>query len=207
VTFAARLQGVDLSELDGQLLITGSSIDGDWQQRLPLDAMTAAPGVAAVWARAKLAQIEDGLYRPGGDKTAVRAQALALALEHRLVTRYTSLVAIDAAVVRPREIPLDRQEVARDLPAGWDAGKVFGSQTEADAAPAPAPTGMRSLALPAPLLQEAKANGQAITLPQTATAAERMAILGGAYLLLALLLILLVLRRRGGRGGWSGLRG
>jgi Ca-activated chloride channel family protein len=203
VTFAARLQGVDLSELDGQLLITGSSIDGDWQQRLPLDALTAAPGVAAVWARAKLAQIEDGLYRPGGDKTAVRAQALALALEHRLVTRYTSLVAIDEAVARPQETPLDRQEVARDLPAGWDAGKVFGSQEEADTAPAPAPTGMRSLALPAPLLQEAKANGQAITLPQTATAAERMAILGGAYLLLALLLILLVLRRR----CWGGLRG
>lgn len=207
VTFAARLKGIDLSELDGQLLITGTSIDGGWQQRLPLSEMQAAPGVAAVWARAKLAQIEDGLYRPGGDKAAVRAEALALALEHRLVTRYTSLVAIDAAVVRPEDAALDKQEVARDLPAGWDAGKVFGSAEEAGVAPPPGPARMRSLALPAPLLQDAKANGQAITLPQTATAAERMAILGGVYLLLALLLIVLVLRRKGVWRCGGGLRG
>ena len=37
-----------------------------------------------------------------------------------------------------------------------------------------------------------------MTLPQTATAAERMAILGGFYLLVAALLILLVLRRQRG---------
>ena len=212
VTFAVRLQGVDLSELDGQLLITGTSIEGDWQQRLALDGMTAAPGVAAVWARAKLAQIEDGLYRPGSDKAAVRAEALSVALEHKLVTRYTSLVAVDETVARPEETPLDRQEVARDLPAGWDAGKVFGSQgaqpSPAAAAGSQAPLELRSRALPAPYLQDASANGRAITLPQTATAAERMAILGGVYLLLALLLILLVLRRRRGtaRPG-SGLRG
>ena len=222
VTFAARLEGVDLKELDGQLLVTGTAADGPWQQRLPLTELTAAPGVASVWARAKLVQIEDGLYRAGyeggggeTDRAAIRAQALALALEHRLVTRYTSLVAIDDAVARPQGESLQSEEVARDLPAGWDAGKVFGSQEvlrSPTAVPGPAgtqqgawePVEMRQRALPAPLLQQAAlADGQTVTLPQTATAAERMAILGGFYLLVAALLILMVLRRqsRGARRG------
>src|SRR3546814_8338184 len=85
----------------------------------PYTTLTAAPGVASVWARAKLTQIEDGLYRSGADadRAAIRAQALALALEHRMVTRYTSLVAIDEEVARPDGEPLHNEEVARDLPA------------------------------------------------------------------------------------------
>jgi len=216
VTFAVRLQGVDLSELDGQLLVTGNAAGGAWQQRLPLAELQSAPGVASVWARAKLEQVEDGLYRAvsdGGaavDPAAVRAQALALALEYRMVTRYTALVAIDEAVARPDGETLQSEEIARDLPAGWDAEKVFGEQVPAGSVerssvlrgPAGAqqdlwePVEMRARSLPAPLLQQAAADGQSVTLPQTATPAERMAILGGFYLMLAALLILLVLRRQ-----------
>ncbi|MGD1878430.1 MAG: marine proteobacterial sortase target protein [Kiloniellaceae bacterium] len=215
VTFTARLEGVDLESLDGQLLITGNSAQGGWQQRLPLGNLTPAPGTAAVWARAKLVQIEDGLYRAssaagqGVDQAAIRAEALAVALEHQLVTRYTALVAIDAAVARPEGEDLQSAEIPRDLPAGWAAGKVFGQemdvQEEADTAGFAAdPTAMRSRAMPAPLLQRVQAaGGQPITLPQTATPAERMAIVGSAYLFLALALILLVMvrrRREGPRG-------
>ncbi|GAB4369893.1 MAG: marine proteobacterial sortase target protein [Kiloniellaceae bacterium] len=226
VSFAARLEGVDLGALDGQLLVTGTAATGAWQQRLPLGGLPQAPGVAAVWARAKLTQIEDGLYRVQDndiDRTAIRAEALALALEHRLVTRYTSLVAIDEAVARPQDADLKSGEIARDLPAGWDAGKVFGDAASArgttggtmqdGALPAPAPAAqaplgraeeaaLRRVTLPAPLLQQASADGAAVSLPQTATPAERMAIVGGAYLMLALALIALVVyrRREGPRG-------
>ncbi len=197
VTFTARLEGVALDEVGGKLLIAGNSAEGAWQQRLALSGLTTAPGTASVWARAKLAQIEDRLYRGRGgeaDRTAIRAEALALALDHQLVTRYTSLVAIDEEVARPEGEALETEEIARDLPDGWDAGKVFGAQAEM---PTPAPIKMRSFALPAPLLQQAKASaaGRSVNLPQTATPAERMAIVGSAYLLLALALMLLVLRR------------
>lgn len=220
VTFAARLEGVDLKELDGELLVSGNAAAGPWQQRAALSALPSAPGVASVWARAKLAQIEDGLYRGGEDtdRAAIRAQALALALQHKMVTRYTSLVAIDEAVARPDGEALQSGEIARDLPANWDAEKVFGEQAPAGAArrsPAMhAPTGaqqdlwepaeMRLRTLPAPLLQQAAASGgQPVILPQTATALERMAILGGIYLAMAALLVLLVLyrRTRGARRG------
>jgi Ca-activated chloride channel family protein len=232
VTFAVRLEGVDLGKLDGQLLVTGNAVEGPWQQRVALTGLTNAPGVAALWARAKLTQIEDGLYRVRDndiDRTAIRAEALALALEHQLVTRYTSLVAIDEAVARPRDENLQSGEVARDLPAGWDAGKVFGDAAAGQGAtpggamqegalPTPAPAAqapleaaeqasMRRVTLPAPLLQRAKADGAAVSLPQTATPAERMAIVGGAYLMLALALILLVMLRRRREGPQESSRG
>jgi Ca-activated chloride channel family protein len=219
VTFAARLEGVDLARLDGQLLITGKAATGAWQQRVPLSALTEAPGVASIWARAKLVQIEDGLYRPddgngaGVDKAAIRAEALGVALKHQLVTRYTALVAVDDAVARPQDENLHSTEVPRDLPHGWDAQKVFGAEAEvlndadpASAQPAAPISGgaplrasqeMRSRALPEYFLQQAKAaDGQPVVLPQTATPAERMAIVGSAYLGLSLALILLVMRRR-----------
>ena len=121
-------------------------------------------------------------------RTAIRAAALAVALEHDLVTRYTSLVAVDDEVARPDGEGLETTEVPRDLPQGWDAEKVFGAQDEAQ--PAPAPTklqaplsgsqapledaALRSRALPGYLLREAKsAAGQPVMLPQTATPAER----------------------------------
>src|SRR3546814_17075126 len=63
VPFAVRLEGVDLTELDGQLLATGAAAAGPWQQRLPLDALTAAPGVASVRARATRPPVGGGRYR------------------------------------------------------------------------------------------------------------------------------------------------
>ena len=194
-----RAEGVDLAALDGKLLITGKGRNGPWQQRLDLGSLQPAPGTASVWARAKLEQIEDGLYRGREDidPAAIRAAALGLALEHQLVTRYTSLVAVDDAVARPKDAELTSHEIPRDLPQGWDAEKVLGSQeTQPVADPAAIPMELRRRALPTPLLQAARATGgQAVTLPQTATPAARQAIFGAVSLLLSLLLGLLVLYR------------
>ena len=196
VTFSARLGGVALAELEGQMLVTGNGPQGPWQQRLGLDGLSEAPGTASLWARAKLAAIEDRLYQPGDvpvDPAAIRADALALALEHQMVTRYTSLVAIDEAVARPDDAPLSSEEIPRDLPAGWDAGKVFGGSPSQDQSAALRQHPLSS----APVLFGVQAfRDQTVTLPQTATPAERMAIIGGAYLLFGLGLLLLVLFRR-----------
>ena len=166
VSFAAYLPGVPLAELEGALLLSGKTGGAAWQRRVALDGLTAAPGVAAVWARAKLTRIEDGLYR-GEDAEQVRKTALAVALEHRLVTRHTSLVAIDDEAARPEGETLDSQEIARTLPQGWSHEKVFGAAAEA----------MPQRSAATPPLQEALA-GRAIALPQTATPAGLQILIG-----------------------------
>jgi LPXTG-motif cell wall-anchored protein len=132
---------------------------------------------------------------------------LALALEHHLVTRLTSLVAVDRTPSRPDGALLTRAEVPLNLPAGWDFDKVFGGER----APAPVPAERRADADPARDVQLAYAAvsrvpkpvatkplapvGQGgVTLPKTATDAELRLWLG--LLLCSVSLILLVLRRR-----------
>ena len=55
---------------------------------------------------------------------------LALALDHQLVTRLTSLVAVDKTPSRPEGAPLTLAELPLNLPAGWDFDKVFGERPQ-----------------------------------------------------------------------------
>lgn len=51
-------------------------------------------GVGALWARARIASLMDAL-RLGADEAEIRPAVLEVALAHQLVSRYTSLVAVD----------------------------------------------------------------------------------------------------------------
>jgi Ca-activated chloride channel family protein len=177
VVFTARLEGVALSALEGHLVIGGKRGGRDWQRRLSLNAMDDAPGVAAIWARAKLEQIEDGRYK-GADPQDLRRRALAVALAHRLVTRYTSLVAVAEEIVRPPEEMLKRGEIARNLPEGWDYEHVFGEAGKT----------MRLRELPAPLLRKSSATNP-IDLPRGATTARQQMLFGALFLSLSLLML------------------
>lgn len=185
VVFTARLADIGIADLAGTVEIAATTAGGGgWTAHLPLADLRPAPGVAAVWARAKLEAIEDRQWR-GAEANGVRAAAVKHALAYDLVSSHTSLVAVDEAVIRGADETLHTGAVARDLPEGWDYGKVTGGKVMGEAAtgdPAalPAPDAlMRRIVLPSGL----QAHGQ--RLPATATPAELHMILGGALLLLA----------------------
>ncbi|MGD2168582.1 MAG: hypothetical protein PVF63_10795, partial [Gammaproteobacteria bacterium] len=48
------------------------------------------------------------------------------ALRHSLVSRYTSLIAVDEAMVRPPGQPLTQLSVPINLPAGWRSAGIGG---------------------------------------------------------------------------------
>ena len=56
-----------------------------------------------------------------------RQEILETALEHQLVSKYTSLVAIDPGPAVRKEMPLTRKGLPVNLPAGWEYEKVFAS--------------------------------------------------------------------------------
>jgi len=56
----------------------------------------------------------------------VRARVIELATAHRLVTRYTSFVAVDKTPARPTDEALKTAAVPTLLPEGWEYDKVFG---------------------------------------------------------------------------------
>jgi Ca-activated chloride channel family protein len=189
VTFTARLGAASLDGLEGELLVTGRTGGERWQQRVPLAGLKPAPGVAALWARAKIAGIRDGLHL-GQDPKEVREMATKVALKHRLVTRYTSLVAVDDRISRPQGAPHLREELPRDLPEGWSYEHVFGAAEKA----------MKLRAMPASFMQQIAvsdaAQGNQVQLPQTATTATQQALLGLGFGALGLFLLLFAARSR-----------
>lgn len=114
-----------LERLEGELRVSGVRAGRVWEAHVPLAAGAPARGVDSLWARAKVASLMDSL-REGAPPEAVREQVIALARAHRLVTRYTSFVAVDRASARPADAPLARADLPTNLPQGWEYDKVFG---------------------------------------------------------------------------------
>ena len=204
VSFSVKLPGLPLNQVSGALTLRGRRGDATWERRLDLSTAMSVPGVAAIWARGKIDQIEDGRFR-GEHQDEVRGKALAVALHHELVTRYTSLVAIDTRPGRPPEAGLETLEIPRNLPEGWSWEHVFGTEQPPFRMRELSPGLMRKInAVGAPTGQGAGQSGaRAIGLPQTATPAQLQALIGatllGLGLGLGLGLILMLALRRGRR--------
>ncbi len=106
--------------LDGDpktLALTGEVLGRPWRKTLDLQSSRPREGVAALWARNKIAGLMDR-QTSNGDSEDIRKQVTDIALRHRLVSRYTSLVAVDPMPVRARQDELHKTSVANNLPAG-----------------------------------------------------------------------------------------
>ncbi len=179
----------------GELLEVGGTFAGDpWLVRLPLAKAETGEGIGKLWARRKIASLE-GFRYSGGDWEKIDKDILGVALDHHLVSRLTSLVAVDVTPSRPDGKPLATAEMPVNLPDGWDFEKVFGS--------APAPMQTRAMAAPSPAWQVLKVAAappapadpkNSVPLPAGATPAPLLMLMG--LIIFALGVLLLVLYRR-----------
>jgi Ca-activated chloride channel family protein len=187
-----------LDRLSGSVEIKGRIGDRPWVVKLPLDRAAEGKGLSKLWARRKIADAEVArttrqIAPEDADQT-----ILALALDHQLVTRLTSLVAVDKTPSRPDGERMKLAELPINLPAGWDFEKVFGERpkllsppTEHRADPNDPhllPISAKRSLIPAPTATNS------VALPKTATDAELKMSAGVVLLMLGLLF--LVFNRR-----------
>jgi Ca-activated chloride channel homolog len=188
-----------LDMLAGSVEVKGRVGDRPWMVTLPLANAAEGKGLSKLWARRKISDADVArTLRQISPEEADKA-ILALALEHQLVTRLTSLVAVDKTPSRPAGEPLKLSELPINLPAGWDFAKVFGERQQlpvprkerrADAGDARAQF-MASKHPPAVVTPPAT-----VQLPKTATDAELKMIAGAILLALSLMLLAFNRRRR-----------
>ncbi|MBN1239880.1 MAG: marine proteobacterial sortase target protein [Gammaproteobacteria bacterium] len=76
-----------------------------------------SPGIAALWARRRIEFLIDSRVA-GIDESVIRRAVTDTALEHGLVSPYTSLVAVDLTPARSEAAALARRAVGNMLPAG-----------------------------------------------------------------------------------------
>jgi Ca-activated chloride channel family protein len=121
VVVAARL-----GTIYGDLVATGMRADASWEARTPLSVGATRAGVNRLWARRKIASLMEQKAR-GLPEDQVRPQVVELAVDHHLVSKYTSLVAVDVTPTRPIDEKMRTGAVPTNLPAGWKYNKVFGT--------------------------------------------------------------------------------
>jgi Ca-activated chloride channel homolog len=187
-----------LDKLKGSLEIKGHIGDRPWVVTLPVANAAEGKGLSKLWARRKIADAEIARTMRQASPEEADKTILALALEHQLVTRLTSLVAVDKTPSRPKGEPLKLSELPLNLPAGWDFAKVFGERPQPLSPPAErradASDARVQLAAAKRALPVVTANPSTIMLPKTATDAELKMIVGSVLLVLSL--ILFVFNRR-----------
>jgi Ca-activated chloride channel family protein len=124
LVIAAALSGLR-GALEGEVLLAGERDGRRWEASLPLARNAPAEGMGTLWAREKVSALVASL-REGAAEAEVRARVIELATAHRLVTRYTSFVAVDRTPARPLDEAMKSAAVPALLPAGWEYDKVFG---------------------------------------------------------------------------------
>jgi Ca-activated chloride channel family protein len=130
VVVSARLSGPA-----GQVSVSGRRGGEGWTTAMALSGGRRGDGAAVLWARRKVESLLDSLHE-GADPEEVRKGVVALGLEHHLVTKHTSLVAVDVTPTRPGDEALQTGAVPTNLPHGWTYEAVFG-QLPQTATPAP----------------------------------------------------------------------
>jgi len=130
---AARLQGT-------------TAAGAPWQITVP--AVSAASGILApVWARGHLRDLEDRYAAGTENPHELERQIVAVSLQHKVLCRFTALVAVDSRVVAEGG-PAHRVIQPVELPSGWDADQFFGH--------ASVPTGVPlSLSMPGAMAPDA----------------------------------------------------
>ncbi len=118
-----------------EMNLTGMLDGKSWSRKIGLKGGASSKGVHLLWARRKIADLMDQKAR-GSDEGEIRKAVLDLALTHKLVSKYTSLVAVDKTPARPVNQPLKKKQIPTNLPHGWSGNKVFGSMPQS-ATPAP----------------------------------------------------------------------
>src|SRR3984893_12705289 len=117
-----------LGKLAGTMEVKGRIGDRPWSVTLPLTNAAEGKGLTKLWARRKIADAEVARTTQQESPEDADKAILALALEHQLVTRLNSLVAVDKTPSRPDGEPLKLTELPINLPAGWDFAKLFGER-------------------------------------------------------------------------------
>lgn len=103
--------------LGGNVAVSGRRGSSTWGALLPAGETAAASGLGVLWARAKIDALMDA-GRRGAPEEDIRTAVLDVALTHHLVSKYTSLVAVDVTPVRAAGAGLTTSAVPGNIPLG-----------------------------------------------------------------------------------------
>ncbi len=116
--------------LPEQINISGYFGKIPWQTRMSLQGGKNSQAVSVLWARRKIESLMER-YRLENQGDAIKQTIIDIALEHHLVSQFTSLVAVDKTPVRAKSERLNSKAIAGQLPVGSTLGQLPQTATSA----------------------------------------------------------------------------
>ena len=132
----------------GKIRLKGTRAGGPFTREIPVTFAPSSPpfdALAGFWARRRIDDLmsQDWLgLQQGAMKPALKEQITQLGLDYRLMTQFTSFVAVEDRIVTKDGKP-QRMEVPVEMPEGVSYEGVFGDQKQYDAFAAGAGSGGR----------------------------------------------------------------
>ena len=107
----------------GMAQVTGKIGNKKWVAKVPLDQGAEQIGIAKLWAREKISNLERNRVSlsPNENQLAhMDRELLQTALSYGLVSRLSSMVAVDITPSRPVGVELGTTKLKAAIPSGWD---------------------------------------------------------------------------------------
>jgi Ca-activated chloride channel family protein len=118
-------------DLPDNITIKGMLGTTEWQTNVALHIGAESDLVSTFWARRKIESLMDD-YRTQNQREDIKDAIVNVALDHHLVSKFTSLVAVEKTPVRPQEEDLKSKAIASNMPAGWKMGQLPQTATSAE---------------------------------------------------------------------------
>jgi Ca-activated chloride channel family protein len=173
---------------NGMATLNGKIGTQGWIVKVPLEQASEAVGIAKVWARDKIANLERSLIAQSGNnpiQESTDAELLRTALSYGMVSRLSSLVALDVTPSRPTTSRLIQSKLPTAIPHGWDKSQFEFKRQDV------LPPKLQKIQAPTAKFYKASLDSQSTTydLPQTAMNWRYKAFLALLSLLLGIALL------------------
>ena len=109
--------------LPNSLMITGKTVDGFFRKNITINSSKNTKGLDVLWARRKIDRLTDLYNNASRTRTRdlVKQDIVELALQYHLVSKFTSLVAVDISPTRPDSEMVNSQAIIKKVKASRTA--------------------------------------------------------------------------------------
>jgi hypothetical protein len=115
-----------LNAIPNKLTISGNTANGIFSKSISINASNSTNGIDVLWARRKIDKMMDQYQAQYTkiDRDLIQADITSLALDYHLVSKFTSLIAVDVTPSKPGDKPLIIQAIAKKVKAAKNSQQI-----------------------------------------------------------------------------------
>ena len=125
ITFFMKIPDTRMADLIKPFIITGNKRTTEWKFSIAPGQIQKGKHLNQLWAREKIADISFQKIAGYMDVMQYKRRVRDLGLTHNLITKFTSLVAVDPIVSSDQSSPFLSHQIPQNIPDGWQNPEIL----------------------------------------------------------------------------------